>query len=369
MTSQSPFPNNTNTSFSGNLEKFPLRTMQDDLLNLKSGGGIVSENRTVPTPTTQPKPITPTPFGGAAQEVPRPTNTINSTIPIQKDPVKIETQQKIVEIPTTQVKNDVTPPKSISYKIIMSIIIVLIISIIGLSGYYFWMKTSKTEIPVAIEPPTEVTPVVTPVATVEPVIVAPVEKYSQNKANYLPIDLTVSPDLNVQTALSSAANERKQTKSQVPYEFIIVDSNNNPISFSNFASAAKMTLNPTLISALSNTFSIFLYNDNQTIKAGITIEIRDKNLVTTELEKQEKTFIPSLTPLFLGEKAETLTGSFGASTYNNIAVKYLNVNAAKNLSIDYAILNSQLAIGTSKNTLRGIIDKISSKQSTTVDEL
>jgi len=40
-----------------------------------------------------------------------------------------------------------------------------------------------------------------------------------------------------------------------------------------------------------------------------------------------------------------------------IAVRYANVDSAKNLSIDYALVNNHMYIGTSKNTLTAILDK------------
>jgi len=354
MTTQTPFQNNSTNNLSGNLEKFPLRTMKDDLLTLQTQGTLKESTTAQKTSTPQ----TPTPFSSTfeKQEMKAPKEIISPIQPTST--IRVESQSKIVEVPKSENRNENTPSSSIAYKLTMYAIVVLVILIVGLSGYYFWMTNNKQATPVVTQTPIEVIPepVVEPT---EPVITIPVEKYSQDKPNYLPIDLTASPAENIQIALSTAAIDIKKTNSQKPFEFVIVDSNNNPIVFSAFATAAKMSLSESLMNTLSDSFSIFLYNDNQTIKAGISINIIKTNLIATELAKQEKTFIPAILPLFLNEKTETLVGEFASSTYNNANIRYLNASTAKNLSVDYAVFNSKLVIGTSKNTLRSILDKIS----------
>jgi hypothetical protein len=137
-----------------------------------------------------------------------------------------------------------------------------------------------------------------------------------------------------------------------------VDSNNNPIAFPIFATAAKLNLAPTLLSSLGEDFSLFIYNDNNNIRIGLSIAISKSNILAAELQKQEKTFVTDASFLFLDAKPETLTGIFTTTDYKNTTVHYLNVNPQKNLSIDYAIIGSQIMLATSKNTGRAILDKL-----------
>lgn len=68
----------------------------------------------------------------------------------------------------------------------------------------------------------------------------------------------------------------------------------------------------------------------------------------------EKTLIKSLNPLFLFQEITFDNNPFSSSSYGESSIRYKNLSPE--LSIDYSITNDKLAIGTSKMTLRAIID-------------
>ena len=170
--------------------------------------------------------------------------------------------------------------------------------------------------------------------------------------------MTSATSEEISKLLISTADELKLLPSSTPYEFLAVDSNNNPVSFPIFATAAKLNLSPAILKSLDEKFSLYLYNDSENVRLGLAISILDKSTLSIELEKQEKTFPTDASFLFLNSKPEKTLGDFNISTYKSISIKYINLNSdALPLSIDYTITDSQFILAASKNTLRAIIDK------------
>ena len=239
----------------------------------------------------------------------------------------------------------------------MIVIIVSIVIAVLLGGYYFFKNSSK-------QTPASETIAVQPVENQQPKEVPPVinvvtEKYSSEKPNYLSLDIATLSSEDIQKEITDVAEELKSTaKKQLPYEFVVVDTNNNPVAFPIFAIAAKLNLSSAILKNLGENFSLFFYNDNDNERLSAVIDIKDKQILATELSKQEKTFIADASFLFLNETPEITKGSFQESTYANIPVRFFNVNSQITMSIDYAIVNDKLIIATSKNTVRAIIDNL-----------
>ena len=328
------------------LPEFSFQTMQDDLLSIQNKSVIKEE---APAPKTTPPPSsTPKPFDPATISSSKISSFSNQTQP----------KKNITEIPTSALKNDHPETKSAKYKILLSLIIVLTIGVIGTGAYYFLTSRAPKQVAAqpAIETPTAILPAEDPV-----VIAAPVEKYSINKPNYLVIDPATSSDIEIKATISSVADELKNLSSQSPYEFIIVDANNNPVAFPIFATAAKLNLSPIILTSLGENFSLFVYNDNGNTRLGFSVATSKTPTVVSELQKQEKTLVTDLSFLFINAIPEIKNGSFNTSVYNGSIIRYFNVNQQKDLSIDYAVKDSQLIIASSKNTERAILDKLSTK--------
>ncbi len=355
MTSTSPFQGSTENNTPDNPEKFSIRTMQDDLLSKQSKPVARQEELVAPKITIPQTPLTPTPF--SASDI--------SSAKISSSTQPLTMKNDLVEIPSIKTETPDVKTKNSLYNTIIVIIFLLIIGIIGLSAYYFLaMNTKKQELPtptineepVVIEKPAEEVPIVQ----------APVEKYSKTKPNYLTMDPSVLSEADIKTTIAKVASEIQALTESIPYEFIIVDSNNNPVPFSIFATATKLTLSPEILSYLDDDFSLFIYNDNNNPRTGLSINILpEKNSsLSAELQKQELLLPEALSFFFLDTVPDIKNSAFTATIYNSNNIRYLNVNEPKNLSIDYTVSGSQLAIGTSKNTLRSILDKtIQQKQS------
>lgn len=365
-TISSPFQDNAQQQPNENHQEFSFQTMQDDLLSLQKNGTIednrqpeaITIEKIAPAVTTPKQPIK-----ISSEKI---TSNINPFLDQTALPKKTANETKIVEIATST-----AAPQSSGavYKILMTLVVFLIIGIAGLGGYYFWTTQNSQEAPAVQQPAVEEpapTPEQAPAQIEAPIVIAPpVEKYSTTKPNYLTLDLANLSAEEIKKNILTVTDEIRAKNSGVVYEFTIVDSNNNPIAFPIFATAAKLNLAPTLLSSLGEDFSFFIFNDNNNIRTGLSVTILKNNTLIAELQKQEKTFVADASFLFLDAKPEILTGAFTTTEYNKAIIHYLNINSQKNLSIDYAIIDSQFIIATSKNISRALVDKLLKEKAST----
>jgi len=349
----SPFQNNSEP-VQNNPEDFSIHTMKTDLESLEKNGVPNLEKNIAPiekeiftkpvaAPIQQQKTFSPQ----STQQHP----FLEKTIAAAPLAPKVEIKKEAVAAEIAMPEKRMSMPSS-NRNIILTLIVILTISIIGLSGYYFWLtRTSSTPAPVVLEPVVE-TPIQEPVN-----IVSPLEKYSAAKPNYLVINMENISAAEIKTVLSNAANDLRDSSAQSIYEFMVVDNNNNPITLPVFAAAAELTLSQKIITALGNDFTLFVYNDNGSIRLGFSTSIQNKEFLIKELQLQENTLSQDVAFMFLDSVPETTTGAFKDGFYNNYKTRYFNMNTQATFSIDYAVTDSKLIIGTSKNTLRAVIDK------------
>ncbi|KKQ44732.1 MAG: hypothetical protein US63_C0024G0004 [Candidatus Moranbacteria bacterium GW2011_GWC2_37_8] len=368
-TNSSPFSTGTST---GNMpaapapsqNDFSIRTMHDDLMAMQ-GKGHIEEKSPVAEIPTQPAAPQPKPFN--PQDVSSQKVSQVSSFPEHTSQPAAPFNDTIEITPQESKGNSKNKPASI--KIVMSIIILLIIIILGLGAYYLLLikKPQQEEAivtPISIETPVTA-PIQEPIKEEIPIaIVPPVEKYTKDQLNYLPLDISTIGAQEIKAALVNVANDLKGISMESPYEFIIVDNNKIPVSFPIFATAAKLNLQPSLLTSLGSDFSIYFYNDNSNIRIAVKAQISNKALLQKELVKQEKTFLADASFLFLDNVPEKKEGVFATSNYGEYVVRFLNANAAKDLSIDYTTTATHLLIGTSKNTLRAVIDKLKKESPT-----
>jgi hypothetical protein len=347
--SPSPFSSgaSSNQRIPADTENFSIHTMQEDLLNLQKKAEQPGASAEINIPSaTQPNPFPATQMSQLSQD----------NLSPEKTPPFIEHvsgSEEIMEVPVPE-----KDPNYTFYKIILITVVVLVVAIIGLGGYYFWITRTPKQAPIVQAPVETEQPAETPAQT-------PAEKYSAEKPNYLSLDLaSLSPE-EIRASVVSVAEELKTANlARTPYEFIVTDANNNPVAFPIFTLATKLNLAPAVLSNLGENFSLFLYNDAGNMRLSLAIDVNNKNILTAEMTKQEKTFITDAAFLFLNAKPEIATGAFQDNNTNPDAlIRFINVNVQKNLSIDYSIINSQLIIATSKNTMGAVLDKIVLKES------
>lgn len=231
-------------------------------------------------------------------------------------------------------------------KIVTIAIIAFVILAVGIGGYYFWITRQKPTEPIAETPSS-------------PAIEEPVLPFSIDKPNYLNIDLENSDSDKIKQLLSQKAQEVIDSKITSPIEFIISDLQNNPVNFEEFTAKAGIVLPIELTSNLNNGFSLFVLNDNSKVKMGLSVDSRDDDKLKSALLQEEPNLSQDLSfllSLSSGSYPSEFEKSFSSSSYKGAEIRYLNIISPEELSIDYVLYNNKLFFGTTKLTLRSIID-------------
>ncbi len=221
-----------------------------------------------------------------------------------------------------------------------------------LGGVWYWYVSRKSAVE-TIENPAEEAPSVIMQSSVE----LSAEPFSPETTNFLSFDTeTITPE-GLRQLFSEAGNKIVTANMTKPVEFLLTDKNNNPVAFNRFAYLMALGLPDDLVAALGEHFSVFLYNDQGKVVIGLAF-VPENMSVVQEMVKEQEADLPFLfrSLLFNGINVSKKS-SFRSGTYNNEAVRYVNINEADNMSFDYVLKEKEWIIGGSKNTLRAILDK------------
>lgn len=249
--------------------------------------------------------------------------------------------------------------------------LVLIILIFAGGGYFFWITRSDKNEDVKednfslnndfnIENNNE-----SDKDEKEPVqIETPDNKFSVDKPNYLRMDIE---NLNAESAknfLIQTGEDVKKELASSPIEFKITDNSNNPISFSAWALLLGINLPKTIMNQLEPDFSFYCYIDEGRSRLGIAVNIKNnsKENLTSIFRKEEINLHKYLHPLILEDVKKAQIDIYKDNQYKNYNIRYFNFDKEKIgiTSIDYALTDKHLIIGTSKNTMWAMVDKIDS---------
>jgi len=258
-----------------------------------------------------------------------------------------------------------TGDKPILSKPLIIIFAALIVLAIAGGTFYFW--STRQTAPVIVEAPIqeEVIPEPNPEPAADPEPVKP--QYSTDKPNYLNIDIVNSDRNKLTEALNATAENILSTNLSTPVEFIISDLQNNPVSLTNFATKLELGFSQTILLNSAATFSVFLYNDQGKMHLALAIDAKNETALKNALRKAETLLETQIAPLFLDTAYTPVAGTFANSLYGKAAIRYKNIISPSELSIDYTVFNKKLLLGTTKMTLRSVIDYISAKAATPIN--
>ena len=297
-----------------------------------------SMRQTPQKPAVEPIKVAPT------RPINEPVKKVVAPMPV-KEPAKVAF--KPVE-PPIKIKEKDEQKKS-SGKPLLLVLAVLVILVIVAGGYYFWLNQNQQTQEVAV---TNV-----PEQTVEPQP-EPVAKFSNEKPNIFTVDMSTSTTKTLRDALQNQAQDVSEEKDSFPVEFTVTGIDGQPVAFKDFAKALGITFSPALTANLADTFSLFIYNDQANTRLGIALNSKDPIALKKLVVAEEKTLAKDLSPIFLTDEYTLTPKTFASSNYTGLAIRYLNIISPEDLSVDYAISQNKLLIGTTKMTLRTIIDKI-----------
>lgn len=191
------------------------------------------------------------------------------------------------------------------------------------------------------------------VATLPP----PPSPYALEKPNYLSFNTETVAAEEIKRTLAEVGSRILAENISVPLEFLVTDQNNNPLAFSRFAFLAELELAPDLLALIEEAFSLYAYNDAGQVRYGLSLSVKDSAAAASLIAQEEENLPYALRTLVLEPDVNVSRGlPFRSSAYNQFAVRFANIDSAQNLSLDYAFFNNQWFIGTSKNTLRALLN-------------
>lgn len=326
------------------VENVPVRTMKKDIENINNPeyfSSLASANL---------KPVT----KGSPEKIMSSPNDVNAR---QRTSPFFSQENKDLQKPfplkdSPKTKNNVPEgatnhplPRTNWPKIITVAIIIFAVFASAFAGYYFWMtRNNNSEIP----PEASLPPAEEPVAP----------GLNEHKANYFSIDTEKASQEKVKEAIGKYANQIVELKYAGPIEFLVTDSQNNPVSFETFTGLMDIKLSDSVKSHLGKNFNLFIFNDGGKNRLGIAVDTLDPtgNDLKQALLENENDLPRNIESLFLSPQYTIEPKPFGTSYFGGAEIRYFNVISPEELSTDYTIFRNKLIIGTTKMTLRSIID-------------
>ncbi len=294
-----------------------------------------------------------------------PLTPLADTTPVSKSNRSIERlNQSTKDIATNAIqipqKTFSEPPKKNKSLLLIMIVFVsvFLVGIIIFIGYILTNKKSDT--PNVKEPTSDVLTTDTTATDTKSPDMTTDQTYALDLPNYISFDVESPTAKNeIRDELKTIVKAVAQQDPQKPVSFIITDINNNPVSFHVFALSSGMNVSQEILSSLEENFELYAYNDPANgVRFGLVIDAKNITSLQEALKKNELSLTDSLS-LFLNEvlidKKNLL---FKDSAYNTHPIRYVNLDPLESYSIDYTIHEQKLILGTTKNTLRAIIDSM-----------
>jgi hypothetical protein len=249
-----------------------------------------------------------------------------------------------------------SPKKSMNIVRVMMIILIVIfiLGAIGVAVYVFVFDKAQApqeivNVDVALPPSQEEI-----VEEPEPAK----QIYSTDLPNYFSFDVESETSENdILTELETIKKNMRDNDIDGPISFVVTDTNNNPVSFHVFALSIGMQMPQDVLPNLEENFELYAYNDPASdVRFGFAIDAKNVNLLQEALSAHETELPGAFKVILDGAPTGPVGIVFRDSTYNTSPIRYTNLDDTESYSIDYTVNNLRLLIGTSKNTLRAIIE-------------
>lgn len=243
------------------------------------------------------------------------------------------------------------PSKKVKLILLGVALLAVLLTIAGLSYWFIFKKETAIPGEMANTP-------IAPSLPIPPTAPDSPAKYQSDQPNILSFDTeTVTPG-EIKSALLQAGQAIAEEGLSEPIEFLIRDQKLNPLAFSRFAYLAKLEFPGSLLETLDESFSIYLYTDAGRPRTVLLVYAKNQEAFALELEKNEGLIPPAIEPLFLDMTTAPKTNLvFRDGSHLERPVRFTNVDSSMGLSVDYAVRGRQWLIGTSKNSLRAVLDK------------
>jgi len=287
-------------------------------------------------------------------EQPRITKTATTPSPFAESGVKNAASNAIAaRTPIAKtMTDDVSRPtnKSVQKKhVALFIALGAIVLIAVLAGTYWYVKIRTVSVPQDADQQTSTDQTDVPAPVVLP--------YSPNNPNYLALNTEEATVDDISKALQEAGERMKSSNLNSPIEFVITDLNNNPLAFSRLAFLTGLKLSPELLQTIDEPFSIFLYNDGGSMRIGFKLSFSSTTEALPLIEKEEAALPGEFHDFLYRDITVPAKVVFKSGSYKGQTIRYVNVDEQKNYSFDYIIKENNWLIGTTKDTLRSMLNK------------
>jgi len=182
--------------------------------------------------------------------------------------------------------------------------------------------------------------------------------------NYLHIDTETVTASDIVEAIRSAAEQVGDMPELSPVEFLVRDSNNNPVAFSRFAYLLGLSVSEDTLSMIDESFSLYLIPEGGSVRTAFFLKAKDASVLPSLMTRDEKSLPIMFGALLYGRVFPgDSPASFRDGSYGVLRTRFTVLDAVTGRSLDYAFLGDGLAIGTSKDSFRAVLGKVTQEGS------
>jgi hypothetical protein len=212
--------------------------------------------------------------------------------------------------------------------------------LIGAGGLFYWLG-KKT-------PPSSPTPPSPPIITPQPS--TPIISINETKIISLTSDKSLFELLKEEAKLEQSIGTFKR--------IAVLKNEREFLSAVELLQNLEISIPPYALNDFKNNYTLVLFNQSTGKRVGIIIELQNPE----NLKEQLKTWEPTLLDDFKNFYPSQVPGPRASQTFLNdahqsVAIRYVNLPRS-DLTLNYTILNNLLVIGTSKELMYTVIDKI-----------
>jgi len=195
----------------------------------------------------------------------------------------------------------------------------------------------------------------------EPSILSSAKTFSE-KSNYLVVDAEQLENNEIKKVIEDTFSQMRAYNGD-QLEFVLVDKNNSSIKLAQFMQSFGIKLDKKIMEDLSNKFSIILSKKDGNNRLSLVLNLNNKDSVLNNLKKEEVSMLENLKPILLdAEISPESKKTFADGMYNDVTIRYMNLNDKPDLSIDYMIFDDYLIFATSKESGRLVLDRLAAEK-------
>jgi hypothetical protein len=240
--------------------------------------------------------------------------------------------------------------------VLMAGIILLVLALVAGGAFAYFTFVAKKPSTSPVTPPVT-TDTALPLSPADTPQIEKESPFTLSSPNYLPIDVETVTAGEFRALLAGKEELLEENKiTDTAVEFFITDKNNNPVAFARFAKLLGMSFPQAVMDQVDESFSLYLYSDGRVARVGLSLSIKNKDLLSKAVMSAEPAIPFALQALYLDPSVTKIaTPTWKGGAYKSYSTRYFNI-APTGLSNDYTLTEKHWVIGTSANAFRKILD-------------